>query len=374
MRICMLTSAPMPPVEGIGYYIWNLSRFLVEQGCQVQIVTRGQRGELARDELAGIPIWRPRFFHSRKRLVRQLEPEVDVFHLHTPLPLAIRSKRPTMTTVHTSTVGAASKVPVVDLDSLLARCQAPGSIRVERRIFANADRIVTVARSVAAELQNSIHYKLEEKPVGVLGSGVDTDVFCANGQGSSAWPGEMYILSAGRLDAKSGVRDLIEAMGIVVEWFPDVHLYIAGSGPLERRLKAQVKQMSLGHAVRFLGRVETQTNMIELYRGAMVFAHAAHYQGLPTVLLEAMACEKAVVSTAVSGALDVVIDGLNGFLTTPKSSHQLAGAVCRLLSDAGLRARFGKMARHTVQNRFSWRVVGDNYLRNYQTLLNGAKF
>ena len=376
MRICMLTSAPMPPVEEIGYYVWNLSRFLVEQGCQVQIVTRGRRGKPAHDELAGIPIWRPRFYPVyplHRRLVRRLEPEVDVFHLHTPLPLAIRSRRPTLATVHTSKAGVVGGVPVMDVDSLLARLQIPGSIRVERRIFANADRIVTVARSVASELQSSARYKLGEKPVGVLGNGVDTDVFCAGGSSSSALPGEMYILAAGRLDAGKGFQDLVEAMGSVVEWFPDARLYIAGSGLLERRLKAQVKQMSLERAVRFLGHVEARADMIELYRGATVFAHAAHYQGLPNVLLEAMACEKAVVSTAVSGALDVVIDGLNGFLTTPKSSHQLSSAVCRLLGDTGLRARFGKMARNTVQNRFSWRVVGDNYLRSYQALLNGAE-
>ena len=376
MRICMLTSAPMPPVEGIGYYVWNLSRFLVKQGCQVQIVTRGRRGKPARDELAGIPIWRSRFhpaYTLHERLVRRLEPEVDVFHLHTPLPPAIRSERPTLVTVHTSKVGAVVSVPVTDLDSLLTRLQVPGSIRAERQIFANADQIVTVARSIAAELQDYAHYKLGEKPVGVLGAGVDTDVFCAGGQSSSAQPGEMYILAAGRLDAGKGFQDLVEAMGKVVEWFPDVRLYIAGSGLLEKPLKAQVRQMSLERTVRFLGHVEAQADMVELYRGAMVFANAAHYQGLPTVLLEAMACEKAVVSTAVSGALDVVINGLNGFLTRPKSSHQLSGAVCRLLGDGGLRARFGKMARNTVQNRFSWRVVGDNYLRSYQALLNGAE-
>jgi len=107
----MITSIPFPPTEGIGYYTWNLSRFLMNHGHQVQIITRGQRGKQSYEESENIPIWRPQFFplypfhvHSHKlfvqKLVNQIEEDVDLFHLHTPLPPPIQTKRPVLLTIH----------------------------------------------------------------------------------------------------------------------------------------------------------------------------------------------------------------------------------------------------------------------------------
>lgn len=379
MRICMITSAPMPPAEGVGYYVWNLSRFLMGQGHQVQIITRGQRRMSAYEELEGISIWRPRFYplyplhvHLHmlfaQRLVRQLETEVDLFHLHTPLPPPIRSSRPCVVTVHTPMLGEARAIPVRDLRSLAIRLQIPVSACIERRLFTTAGAIIAVAQSVTDELQR---YSLLEDQVRVLGNGVDTDIFCLGEQSQSVISDETYVLAAGRLDVRKGLEDLIEAMSHVVSHFPAIRLYIAGAGPIGGQLKAKTEQMGLDHAVRFLGHVE-RADIVELYHGAAVFAHAAHYEGLPTVLLEAMACGKAVVSTSVSGALDVVRDEANGLLVPPRAPEKLAAAICRLLGDAALRTWLGAAARRSIEERFSWQVVGSDYLRCYRALLAEA--
>ena len=113
--------------------------------------------------------------------------------------------------------------------------------------------------------------------------------------------------------------------------------------------------------------------MVAIYQEAALFAHAAHYEGLPTVLLEALACSRPVVSTAVSGALDVVEDGVNGLLVPARSPETLADAICRLLGDHRLRARLGAAAYRTVQDCYSWQVVGDSYLRCYRALLFSGK-
>jgi glycosyltransferase involved in cell wall biosynthesis len=373
----MITSVPMPPGEGMGHYVWNLSHFLVGQGHHVQIITRGQRGKPFYEELDGIPIWRPRFcllypfhvyFHAPfvQRLVRRLEGEVDIFHLHTPLPPPIRSKRPLFVTVHTPMVGEAGAIKITDLRSLVVRAGMPISMRIEHRLFQNAGQVAAVAQSVASELCS---YGLSARQVRVLGNGVDTQVFRPDEQDRSARLGKIYVFAVGRLDVRKGLEDLIEAMRHVVHHFPAANLYIAGTGPLEGQLRARVEQLGLGRAVRFLGHVE-QDEMVQLYCNAAVFAHAAHYEGLPTVLLEAMACGKAIVCTAVSGALDVVEDGVNGLLVAPRAPERLAKAVCCLLDDAMLRARLGAVARRTVEERFSWQVVGGNYLHCYQALLN----
>jgi glycosyltransferase involved in cell wall biosynthesis len=373
----MITSVPLPPTEGIGYYVWNLSRFLVGQGHQVQIITRGQRGRPFCEEVESIPLWRPRFLPTYplhvhlhglfvQRLVRRLEAEVDLFHLHTPLPPPIRSNRSLLLTAHTSMLAHRELFQTRDPQTLITRLQIPISIQVERAVCTRADKIVTVARSVANEISG---HDLGEKHVTPLGNGVDTDVFFPGEQGQIQ-SREMYVLAAGRLDARKGLEDLIEAISHVVKHFPTVKLYIAGAGSLEERLRAKAEQLALNRTVRFLGHISERSKMVELYQGAVVFAHAAYYEGLPTVLLEAMACGRAVVSTAVSGALDVLSNGVNGVLVPPRAPETMAEAICRILGDTDLRARLEKAARHTVEERFSWQVVGSNYMRCYQALLN----
>lgn len=376
MKICMVTSAPMPPREGLGYYVWNLSRYLVEQGHGVQIITRGQRGKPLYETVQDIPIWRPRFYpvyplhvhlHGLfvQPIVRRLEFEVDVFHLHTPLPPPIRSKRPNIVTVHTPMLGEAKAIAIRDLRSLIIRLQIPISACVERKLFDAAHQIVTVSQSVADEL---CAYGVSKQQVRVFGNGVNTEIFCPDAQNRSMHANEQYVLAAGRLDVRKGLQDLIQAMTYVHRHYPDVRLYIAGVGPLERQLRTQVGQLGLEGIVLLLGHVD-RSKMVELYRGAMAFVHAAHYEGLPTVLLEAMACGKAVISTAVGGALDVVQDGINGFLVSSRATEEIADSLCRLLADGPMRNRLGTAARQTVIQRFSWQVVGKNYLHCYRDLV-----
>jgi glycosyltransferase involved in cell wall biosynthesis len=119
-----------------------------------------------------------------------------------------------------------------------------------------------------------------------------------------------------------------------------------------------------------LGHIADHRQMVELYRGAAAYLHPAHYEGLPTVLLEAMACGRPVVATAVSGALDVIQDERNGLLTPPRCPQQLASAVLRLLADPRLGERLGAVALDTIQQRYSWEVVGRSYLDQYRDLLS----
>jgi glycosyltransferase involved in cell wall biosynthesis len=373
----MVISVPMPPQEGIGYYVWNLSRYLREQGHKVQIVTRGERNRPSHEMLEDIPVWRPRFypaypFHVHlhrifvQRMVRRLEVDVDLFHLHTPLPAPVGTRRPQMVTAHTTLRAQAKVIPVDSLHTLLVRAQIPVSNLIEQQLFRRADQIVAYARTVAQELSE---YGVDRKTVQVLGNGVNTNQFYPIQSGRGASAGEIYIFAAARLAVRKGFEDLIEAMSYVVRQFPGVGLRIAGAGPLEGRLRANAEQLGLDRAVRFLGHVGRE-QMLALYQGATVFAHAAHYEGLPGVLLEAMACGNAVVCTAVSGALDVVQDGVNGLRVPPHAPEELAAGICRLLGDAELRAQVGVAARRTVEERFSWKVVGAAYLGCYQELLD----
>jgi glycosyltransferase involved in cell wall biosynthesis len=376
VRVCMITSSPLPPREGIGWYVWNLSRFLTSSGHRVQIITRGGPDQRACEVVGGISIWRPRHLplypfhvhaHGRfvQRRVESLQADVDLFHLHTPLPPPLNAGIPYLLTVHTPLMAERQAIRTTSLRALLIKLQIPISIRIERQLIAGADGIGAVAQSVADELGA---YGVDPTRIRIVGNGVDTGRFCPVEEREPDTPTEPIILAAGRLDVRKGLEDLIESMALVTKAFPRARLCIAGQGPLAGRLAHKSERLGLAKSVHFLGHLD-QGEMVELYRAATVFVHAAHYEGLPTVLLEAMACARAVVATAVSGALDVVEHGANGLLVRPRAPAILAEAICSLLADAELRAGLGAAARRTVEEGFSWTVVGQKHVGYYQDLL-----
>jgi glycosyltransferase involved in cell wall biosynthesis len=373
MRICLITSSPLPPEEGVGFYVWNLARKLAQGGHSVQIITRGIPGRTTREPIADIIIWRVTFaplyplhvhIHGLfvNRLVAQLEEQIDVFHVHSPLPPVLNTQRPVLLTVHTPMRTDARGLSVRDYHSLLIKLQSPVSYDIERRLLRSAAQVAVVAHSVAQELKE---YGVDPAEVAVLGNGVDAARFAPNGNEAAQPP---YVLAVGRLEQRKGFQDLVEAAQVVCGERPDVQFWIAGKGPMEDALHKAIHEGDLDERVLLLGHVADRERMLKLYQGAALFVHAAHREGLPTVLLEAMACGRPVIATAVSGALVVVISGENGLLVPPRAPAQMAEAVNHLLSDGPMRDQLGMAARRTIEARFSWDIVSNNYLELYQRL------
>jgi glycosyltransferase involved in cell wall biosynthesis len=256
----------------------------------------------------------------------------------------------------------------ISIDSplaLLVKLQTPFSIRLEQEIFTNADDVVAVSNSVVQEL---VDYGIDQSSVTVLGNGVDTWVFTPGDRSLDAHPAN--ILTVCRLGPRKGLVDLIACARHVVDRFPKIRFFIAGEGTYKGKIRRAIKSSNLSDNVLLLGHVPNREKLAELYRAATVFVHPAHYEGLPTVLLEAMACERPVVATSISGALDVIEDGVNGLLAPPHAPHQMAQAILRILNDPKLGRQLGTAARKTVEDSFSWRVVSQDYIAQYERVLS----
>jgi glycosyltransferase involved in cell wall biosynthesis len=379
MRIGMITSSPIPPREGIGFYSWNLARHLTRQGHQVHVISRGDTRPLHCEKVDDITIWRPTFWpvypwqahvHGLfvDKLVQHLEPELDLIHLHTPLVKYPLTRLPTLVTVHTPMKAHSGSFPATTWLGCLVKIQALVSYGPEREIFERADKLIAVAHSVAQEMAA---YDVALERVTVLGNGVDTDIFQPDLAAVATDP--PYFLTAGRLGLRKGLEDLIQCAELVSKQFPLHKFYIAGAGPLESAIRARIAERNLEQQVILLGHIATRTRLAELYRGATLYVHAAHYEGLPTVMLEAMACGRPVITTAVSGALDVVQDGRNGLLVGPKQPAQMAQAIIGLLQTPGLGEQLGLAGLKTVQERYSWNIVSRNYLAEYERLCPGGR-
>lgn len=375
LGVCMILSTPMPPVEGIGFYVWNLSLFLTKLGHQVHIITRGRPAHPSRESINDITIWRPAFLpvfplHAQVhsffvgRILREIEPEIDLIHIHTPLVAAPRTKKPILVTVHTALKSDISNIQETGLHSRLIDLQAPFSYAVEKRLFEAAGSLTAVASSVAQELAD---YHIAPARVHVLGNGVDTRIFHPPSEAFDKT--NPYALTVARLAPRKGLMDLIPTAIKVTAEVPGFRFLIAGSGSLKRDLQAEISRHNLEDHVILLGHIDDRARLADLYRQASVYVHPAHYEGLPTVLLEAMACGTPVVATAVSGALDVIEDGQNGLLVPPQAPAQLAKAILRVLNAPQESAAWGAAGAATIRERFSWASISRQYVEHYHQLL-----
>lgn len=165
------------------------------------------------------------------------------------------------------------------------------------------------------------------------------------------------IVSVGRLVEKKGFADLVDACAVLRRAGRDFSCQIVGAGPLEGELRARIAAKGLSDVVELTGPA-TQDEVMRLLRGAAVFAAPCvvgadgNRDGLPTVLLEAMALGVPCVSTPVTGIPEAIADGETGLLVAEHDAPGLAGALGRLLDDELLRVRLARAARARVEDRF----------------------
>jgi glycosyltransferase involved in cell wall biosynthesis len=165
------------------------------------------------------------------------------------------------------------------------------------------------------------------------------------------------ILSVGRLVAFKGFEDLIDACAELQRRGVDFVCEIIGDGPLREMLQAKIEQLDLSSRVRLLGSL-SQNAVLEKFQGADLFALASttDAQGatdiFPTVILEAMASARPVVSTCLAGIPELVLEGETGFLVSPGDASALTEALQRLVCDRELRLRYGRAGRARIEQHF----------------------
>jgi glycosyltransferase involved in cell wall biosynthesis len=170
------------------------------------------------------------------------------------------------------------------------------------------------------------------------------------------------ILSVGRLVEKKGFPDLLLALGQLKRRGLSFRCAIYGEGPLSGELAATIERLDLRDEVVLPGAV-AQRDLIPVFQQADIFALAPFVtedgdrDGVPNVLVEAMACGLPVVSTAVSGIPELVAHERNGLLVAPHDPEALADALAELINDRERRARLGAEARRTVVEHFDLRAA-----------------
>jgi glycosyltransferase involved in cell wall biosynthesis len=227
--------------------------------------------------------------------------------------------------------------------------------RLLRRKMDAASFVVTCTEANRAHLESLG----SSTPVHVVYHGLNADFATLVAQGvERVQPPRVRLLAVGRLVRKKGLDTFVDACAVLQSRGVDFEAVIAGeSGDHEAEVRARVAANGLQDRVGFLGPL-TQEGLFEQYQRASVFALPCRVledgdrDGIPNVLMEAMACGVPVVTTGVSGITELVRDGENGLIVDPDRPNDLADALHRLIKDPGLAQEIGKQGRETIARSF----------------------
>jgi colanic acid/amylovoran biosynthesis glycosyltransferase len=192
--------------------------------------------------------------------------------------------------------------------------------------------------------------------------GIDTTMFspCLDSTSDSknTDQGPIKLLSSARLVDKKGFKYLISACKNLEQQGIDFNCTIAGDGPLLNELEYQIQQLHLGHRITLTGRPLLQEDIPgfmrdgDIYCLPCVWANDGDVDGLPQMLMEAMACGVPVISTKLVGIPDLIVDGETGLLAEPNNTNDLSNKIFQLIEDKPLRSRLAINGREQVERQF----------------------
>lgn len=306
-----------------------------------------KKAELANTPLISIPDRGPLDWRVFPRLVELCRRErVKVWHGHdyktNALGLVLRrfhSMR-LVTTVH-GWVHRTRRTPLYYLIDRL-------SLRFYEKVICVSDDLVRASRKAGVPSSRCL----------LLENGIDAAAFRrrktpAEARASLGFANALTIGALGRLSAEKGFDILIRAVDRLLANGLQLQLLIAGEGIEQNALAELIRKLGRDNEIRLLG---YRTDLVSLYESMDVYALSSYREGLPNVLLEAMAMEVPVVTTRIAGVPRLVTAGETGEMVDAGSVDQMAAALKRLLCDAELRKRYAAAGRRTVEERFSFAV------------------
>ena len=229
--------------------------------------------------------------------------------------------------------------------------------------FALSQKRVSVIFQNADDQKYFIEQRLCKPRMTILipGSGVDTEKFAFTDEVS----GPQSVLFVGRLMRSKGIFDLLEAIKILrTEKNLPVTLSIVGEGDTHNPDSLSEDELVFfkESGIDYYG---YQSNLAPFYKAATVVCLPSYREGLPLVVLEALATGRAVVVTDVPGCKDVVEDGQDGLLVPVRSPRSIAIALEKLLSDSALRKRMATNGRKKIESLFTKEIIKSRLIRVY---------
>ena len=244
---------------------------------------------------------------------------------------------------------------------------------LDRRMLRAMDRVVAVSEAMRGGFQGS---GLSSEKIRLIRNCIDLSTY-PFGYRSNVLRGSgeigrdaIVIGHVGRLSPEKGQRRLLEVFPKILERVPAAILVFAGDGPDLERLRSMAAASEHRGRVRFLG---YRSDVRDVFADLDLLVLSSDTEGLPNVVLEAMALGVPVVASAVGGTPELVRDGVTGILVPPADATKLAEAVIRALEDRGAASERAVRARAMVEREFDMTVLIRRTHEMYRELANGGR-
>jgi glycosyltransferase involved in cell wall biosynthesis len=240
---------------------------------------------------------------------------------------------------------------------------------VDRLCLPHYDQVICVSQDLYEAARSS---GVSPSCCTLIENGIDTQEFCRRHNGADAKSrlgvaSDRLVLGAvGRLSPEKGFDLLIQAVHRLLHMGHNIELWLLGDGPEKAKLAKLIGDLGLDDRIRLLGYV---ADVRERFEAMDVFVLSSLREGLPNVVLEAMAMDVPVLATRVAGVPRVIDDGVNGLLMESGSVDSITQALIRILGNAPLRERLGTAGRQTVTTRYSFAVRMQRISSLYDQLL-----
>jgi alpha-maltose-1-phosphate synthase len=243
---------------------------------------------------------------------------------------------------------------------------------IEKTAVEAAHRVIAVSHKMREDIL--AHFGADPDRVVVIHNGIDPGQFKRTERRDALdrlGVRPPYVLFVGRITDQKGIFHLLEASRQLPA---GVQVILCASAPdtpeIEVRLRRAVAELP---NVRWINEMVPVDVVTQLYSHAAVFACPSVYEPFGLINLEAMACETAVVASAVGGLLEVVEDGRSGLLVPPGRPDALAEALNRVLADPGLARAMGQAGRRRVEAAFAWASIAERTEQVYADAITEFK-
>ncbi len=262
------------------------------------------------------------------------------------------------------------------------------TVWLEKTALEMADAVIAVSAETKRDLERLFNVRPER--LHVIHNGIDLEEYrkvdsTAALERHGIDPTTPYLLFVGRITRQKGIIHLVRAIEHMADGFQIVLCAGAPDTPeIEEEMERAVAEvMAKRPGIIWVREMVDKKSVIELYSHAAVFCCPSIYEPFGIINLEAMACETAVVASAVGGIKEVVVDGETGFLVPleqmnespfePKDPEQferdLARRINELMGNPQLRERFGRAGRKRAEEKFSWSAIAEETKALYASLL-----
>jgi glycosyltransferase involved in cell wall biosynthesis len=342
MRVCIISEA-----KSMHTQRWTTS--LAQEGCDVHLIS-SSKTDIRGIEFHHHPIYSPnpwqqvRNNRSIRGLIRTLKP--DIVHLFGLFPV---SSLGTMRVIRglenlVISVWGSDVKPAGGGETYKERL-------IKRYLLNRGDCLVSISEYLAHEVERYLKYP---KSIEIVPWGVDIDMFRPiQRRGNS---GEIRVGFAKRLHPLSGPDILLKAFQYARSRCKrELLLKIAGSGPMENRLRQEAAQLGLADSVEWAGWVGTPEGLRDFYHSIDIFVMPSRRESFGVSAVEASATGLPVIASRFGGIPEIVVHGETGLLVDPDDIHGFGEAIVTLSEDGDLRRRMGVKARARAEERFDWR-------------------